>query len=105
MAPGIKEKLPEKLTSGPGIEDISPSSEDDVGTDGRDGIISPSPMDPYNSRGKALLVKAMEILNWMPQRCRYDPENPPNFTLAMNILLAFVRLLTIPRGPYLLPPS
>lgn len=103
MAPGIKEKLPEKLTSGPGIEDISPSSEDDVGTDGRDGIISPSPMDPYNSRGKALLVKAMEILNWMPQRCRYDPENPPNFTLAMNILLAFSGTFTVANLYYAQP--
>ncbi|RYP77147.1 hypothetical protein DL770_007112 [Monosporascus sp. CRB-9-2] len=36
--------------------------------------------------------KARAGLNWMPQRCRYDPENPPSFTLGMNILLAFVRL-------------
>lgn len=27
---------------------------------------------------------------WKPQRCRYDPKNPPQFTLATNILLGFV---------------
>ncbi|RYP13611.1 hypothetical protein DL765_006812 [Monosporascus sp. GIB2] len=37
-------------------------------------------------------TKALAVLNWMPQRCRYDPKSPPSFTLGMNILLAFVRL-------------
>lgn len=36
------------------------------------------------------LSSLLEMLNWMPPRCRYDPQNPPQFTLAMNILLGFV---------------
>ena len=105
MAVDIKGNQPENFTSGPDTEEISAPSEDDVGTNGRDGIISSSPTAMDNSKGKALVDKAMKILNWMPERCRYDPENPPNFTLAMNILLAFVCSLTTLRDPYFLRPS
>ena len=30
------------------------------------------------------------IFLWTPKRCRYDPSNPPPFTLGLNILYAFV---------------
>lgn len=46
----------------------------------------------HATRGDSWFTKAWEILNWMPKRCRYDSENPPSFTLGMNILLGFVRL-------------
>ncbi|KAI1421159.1 major facilitator superfamily domain-containing protein [Xylaria sp. FL1777] len=36
-----------------------------------------------------------KILNWMPPWCRYDPRNPPKFTLSMNILLAFSTTFTV----------
>ncbi|KAK8030055.1 hypothetical protein PG993_011346 [Apiospora rasikravindrae] len=32
---------------------------------------------------------------WKPQRCRYDPDNPPQFTLATNILLGFAGTFTV----------
>lgn len=31
------------------------------------------------------------ILAWTPPNCRYDPNHPPKFTLAMNALFGFVR--------------
>ncbi|ORY54940.1 major facilitator superfamily domain-containing protein [Pseudomassariella vexata] len=37
----------------------------------------------------------LEILNWMPQRCRYDAKDPPKFTLAMNVLLGFAGTFTV----------
>jgi len=39
--------------------------------------------------------RTLSILNWMPKRCRYDPENPPKFTNSMNILLAFATTFTV----------
>lgn len=30
------------------------------------------------------------IASWTPKRCRWDPENPPKFTLALNLLFGFV---------------
>ncbi|RYC64685.1 hypothetical protein CHU98_g1510 [Xylaria longipes] len=41
---------------------------------------------------KAKLLRAM---NWMPAWCRYDPRQPPKFTLSMNILLAFSTTFTV----------
>jgi predicted MFS family arabinose efflux permease len=29
---------------------------------------------------------------WTPQRCRFDPDNPPEFTLSLNLIYAFVRI-------------
>lgn len=40
------------------------------------------------------------ILLWTPKRCRWDPSNPPPFTLGLNILYAFV----CPPSPFP-PPS
>lgn len=31
-----------------------------------------------------------KIVSWTPQRCKWDPENPPQFTLALNLLFGFV---------------
>ncbi|KAI0108096.1 MFS general substrate transporter [Daldinia grandis] len=39
----------------------------------------------------------------MPQRCRYDPENPPSFTLALNILFAFSGTFTVANLYYAQP--
>ncbi|KAI0114465.1 major facilitator superfamily domain-containing protein [Nemania sp. FL0031] len=40
-------------------------------------------------------VKFLRTVNWMPSWCRYDPQNPPKFTLSMNILLAFSTTFTV----------
>lgn len=59
--------------------------------DVQDAIEAPA-TGPQALRYENWLAKTWAILNWMPQRCRYDSENPPSFTLGMNILLGFVRL-------------
>lgn len=30
------------------------------------------------------------IWNWKPKPAQYDPDNPPKFSLALNLLFAFV---------------
>lgn len=37
-----------------------------------------------------VVAKVLRAVSWMPPWCRYDPYNPPTFTLSMNILLALV---------------
>ena len=39
------------------------------------------------------LGKCWTIISWTPKRCRWDPENPPKFSLALNLLFAFVRFI------------
>jgi hypothetical protein len=48
---------------------------------------------PTESKNQGTITKLLNGLNWVPPGCRYDPENPPKFTLATNILLASVRAL------------
>ncbi|TGJ79419.1 hypothetical protein E0Z10_g9345 [Xylaria hypoxylon] len=42
-----------------------------------------------------IVAKVLRTINWMPPWCRYDPQNPPKFTLSMNILLAFSTTFTV----------
>ena len=32
---------------------------------------------------------------WVPPNCRWDPENPPKFSMALNILFAFAGAFTV----------
>ncbi|KAI2464209.1 MFS general substrate transporter [Annulohypoxylon bovei var. microspora] len=93
----------EKPTLGSGIEDISAALQDNAEADGRNGNSSSSVITLDDSTETGLLVKIMRVLNWMPQRCRYDEENPPSFTLSMNILLAFSGTFTVANLYYAQP--
>ena len=45
-----------------------------------------------DSHQKALLWR---IVTYMPARCRWDPENPPKFTIWLNLLFAFSACFTV----------
>ncbi|KAF2673247.1 putative major facilitator superfamily transporter [Microthyrium microscopicum] len=42
-----------------------------------------------------LLQKAWKIIIWTPPNCRWDPENPPKFSMALNVLFAFAGAFTV----------
>jgi hypothetical protein len=46
-------------------------------------------------QNNAFFSKNWTIISWTPKRCRWDPENPPKFSLALNLLFAFVSSLHI----------
>lgn len=54
-----------------------------------DEQVSPIPDPPAKGETKQRLLG---LWNWIPPPARYDVENPPKFTLWLNILFAFVRL-------------
>lgn len=43
-----------------------------------------------------ILRRFLDVLNWVPPSCRYDPENPREFTLALNLLFGFAGTFTVP---------
>lgn len=43
--------------------------------------------------------KVWAIISWTPKRCRWDPEDPPKFSLALNLLFAFVSLPSLYESP------
>lgn len=49
-----------------------------------------TPIDSSRTAQDGITAKFLRAINWMPTWCRYDPDHPPKFTLAMNILFAFV---------------
>jgi hypothetical protein len=44
----------------------------------------------------ASLRKIWTVVSWTPMRCRYDPEKPPKFSMALNLLFAFVSRFSVP---------
>lgn len=72
-----------KSSNDPGLDVIGGPAEAEMHT--------PSTNDnEEKEKEKGAVSTVLRIINWMPPRCRYDPKNPPEFTLAMNILLGFV---------------
>lgn len=95
---GKDEDQSEKPIFGPETEDISAASQGQSVADAQPHVQGSATAISDESQNIGLLTKVTRILNWMPQRCRYDPENPPKFTLSMNILLAFVCQCQLPGG-------
>ena len=52
-----------------------------------------------NSQGSPALRwkrrRFIEILCYTPRRCRYDPSNPPPFSMALNLLFGFAATFTV----------
>lgn len=43
-------------------------------------------------RNNGFLQRCSSILSWTPSGCRWDPDHPPKFSIALNLLFAFVSL-------------
>lgn len=39
--------------------------------------------------------KIWNILTWVPPRCRWDPEKPPEFSMSTNVMFAFAGAFTV----------
>jgi hypothetical protein len=39
--------------------------------------------------------KIYALLSWTPPRCRWNPESPPKFSMALNCLFAFAGAFTV----------
>ena len=39
--------------------------------------------------------KIYDIINYTPKRCRYDPANPPGFSMSLNLLFGFAATFTV----------
>jgi len=41
-------------------------------------------------RGQHFSRKCWKLVTWTPKRCRWDPEDPPKFSMGLNLLFGFV---------------
>ncbi|OTB02784.1 hypothetical protein M426DRAFT_322381 [Hypoxylon sp. CI-4A] len=98
------EGLSEKPVSGLDKEDISaPTQSNHDETGGLSNAPASSESGCNETKKNSIPAKVIRIVNWMPQRCRYDPDNPPSFTLSMNMLLAFSGTFTVANLYYAQP--
>jgi hypothetical protein len=44
-------------------------------------------------RENGFLRKCLELVSWTPKRCRWDPADPPKFSMGLNLLFGFVSCL------------
>lgn len=39
--------------------------------------------------------RILDVINWKPKRVRWDPQKPPKFNMAMNVLFGFAGAFTV----------
>ncbi|KAK6227525.1 major facilitator superfamily transporter [Colletotrichum tabaci] len=70
-----------------------------AGDETRSQTPSPSNSDCESHRGgkgrDGVLNLVVKTLTWTPRKLRYDPENPPQFTLALNFMFAVAATFTV----------
>lgn len=49
-------------------------------------VVAPSP---------SIWGRIHSIVTYTPQRCRYDPANPPGFSVPLNLLFGFATTFTV----------
>lgn len=58
-------------------------------TSGQDSV----PSDPSQLQEHRTALKRLgDLVTWMPKNCRYNPNEPPKFSLSLNVLFALVSL-------------
>lgn len=50
---------------------------------------------PQETISPSLLQRVIRILTWCPPRCRWDPENPPKFSMTLNVMFGFAGAFTV----------
>lgn len=58
---------------------------------------SKSPSQPNSSSPlqKLQQTRLYKFLSWTPPRCRFDPDKPPQFSMALNVLFGFAGCFTV----------
>ena len=56
---------------------------------------SPSTLSAEAAKPKSIACRFRDIVTYMPQRCRYHPAKPPEFSLSLNLLFGFAGTFTV----------
>ncbi|OJD39890.1 mfs general substrate transporter [Diplodia corticola] len=50
---------------------------------------------PTNTTRPSIWRRVCDIVFWVPPNCRWDPDNPPGFSMSLNFLFAFAGAFTV----------
>lgn len=62
---------------------------------GNEGCTPSSESEMSDIKTLGMAHRFIDTVTWMPPRCRYNPESPPKFTFALNLLFAFAATFTV----------
>ncbi len=80
-------------------EKMAPSPENVAGDDTEEFPTDQDSTEKKNLerlRKNVAVKRVWSIITWMPERCRWDPENPPKFNMRLNFLFGFVSVFSFP---------
>lgn len=72
-----------------GANDLTTDSEREDG--GAEQLGKPS----SSLQSPTVLGNIINILTWCPPRCRWDPANPPQFSMFLNVIFGFAGAFTV----------
>ena len=72
---------------------MASSGEETKASEGSDTVSSHSIQSPQKKT--KLWRRIFNIINYTPKRCRYNPDKPFEFSMALNLLFAFAGTFTV----------
>jgi hypothetical protein len=77
------------------VEKSSTSSSKDKKASNNNVEEQPSKTQRHDNGTKPTWQRIVNTLYWTPPNCRWDPESPPKFSTALNVLFAFAGAFTV----------
>jgi len=78
-----------KGTTSPSSQSLDHNSSNTSSTEDR------NPSTTKASPGRTVWTRLYDIITYTPRRCRWDPDSPPKFSMALNVLFAFSGAFTV----------
>jgi hypothetical protein len=89
----VVEKLSGASTSAPVPTEVGVTPAKVIGEDSKESTSTTSSDEKgYLAKIKdhEFLKRCWKVITWTPKRCRWDPEDPPKFSMGLNLLFGFV---------------
>jgi hypothetical protein len=88
-ANGASEKFQERADNGAGQPHASEQ------TIASSNTSKEEPAKPEDETHKSRWRRLSDTICWVPPNCRWDPEQPPKFSMGLNVLFAFAGAFTV----------
>ncbi|KUI62359.1 Putative uncharacterized transporter YgaY [Cytospora mali] len=103
VSPDSENHVPDSMISTAATE-----PQETIQTDEEEKAISQdaTPVESADSKREerpSFMSRIGKLLTWTPKRCRYDPDSPPKFSLALNLLFALATTFTVANLYYVQP--
>jgi hypothetical protein len=93
---GPESKIETPEVDGSGNEKESGEIQESASNDSLESDTETEKKDRFQSlRKNAVARRIWSFVTYTPPRCRWDPETPPKFSMALNLLFGFVSMISV----------